>query len=145
MRRAILVAVGLALALLTGCHTPLNALHRPDAGYRFFTHLKTGVIPPTGLIYTDIHAPIAPLDTTPAIDLGSVKKGTATTHSIGLPPFLGLLVGAPIPALGLFSWGNGSERAAAVNGGITQVTHTDYKYRIILFIYQSYTTEVYGH
>jgi hypothetical protein len=140
VKTAIAIAIALALSSLTGCAARLGQLARSDAEYRLYSDVKVPVIPPTGGLYTDIHAPLLG-------EAGSsfgAKKGTATTHRIGLPPGLGLLVGAPIPAVGLFSWGDGSAQHAAANGGITQVKHADYRYRIILFVYQTYTTEVYG-
>lgn len=139
MRTAISIALALALVSLTGC-SGLQTLSRPDLAYRLTSDIKVAVIPPTGGLYTSLHAPI--LGEGPSTF--GTKRGTSTVHRIGLPPGLGLLVGIPIPAVSLLSWGDASAKHAAANGGITQVTHSDYHYRIILFVYQTFTTEVYG-
>ena len=87
--------------------------------------VQAPVIPPTGLIYSDFDAPISTISA--SNDLGS-KRGVSTVKSV----------------LGLFSWGDGSVKAAANNGGITQLRHLDYKFFNLLFIYQRYDTVAYG-
>ena len=57
------------------------------------------VVPPLGIVYTDIRAPL-----TPAGNVGS-KRGTSTVVAI----------------CGLFSWGDGGIRKAAANGNIQDV------------------------
>ena len=83
------------------------------------------LLPPTGLIYTNIEAPI---------NIGpsqmASKRGKADV----------------ITVLGLFAVGDGSVKTAAQNGGISEVTHVDYEYKnVILGLYQRYTTVVYGN
>src|SRR5262245_24587119 len=80
------------------------------------------VVPPIGLVYTDLDAPLAPRG-----DVGS-KRGTSTVTSI----------------LFLVSTGDGSVRAAAKNGGIREVKLVDYEYKNVLGVFQRYTTVVYG-
>jgi hypothetical protein len=80
------------------------------------------VVPPLGIIYTNVQAPLAPKG-----DVGS-KRGTAHVKSY----------------LGLFSIGDGSVRAAAANGNITEVKLVDYEFKNVLGVYQRYTTVAYG-
>lgn len=80
------------------------------------------VVPPLGILYTGIHAPLAPKG-----DVGS-KRGTSHVTAF----------------LGLISTGDGSVRQAASNGNISTVKLVDYEFTNILGIYQKYTTIVYG-
>lgn len=131
MRAAIAGALGIALVALSGCAT------RSDAPYRALAKLHAPVIPPQGLFYTHLKAPIS----LEATDFGA-KRGTATSEQIGLPPlpFYGLQTG-----LDLFAWGDASLQAAAAAGGITEVEHVDYELTVVLFFYRRFTIEVYGN
>ena len=80
------------------------------------------VMPPVGIFYNDTTAPMA----FAGKEFGS-KKGTATATSW----------------FGVVSTGDCSISAAAKNGGITTVKHTDYHFSNIFF-YQRFTTIVYG-
>lgn len=80
------------------------------------------VVPPLGIVYTDIEAPLAPKG-----EAGS-KRGTSTVVSI----------------LGLVSTGDASVKAAASSGGISEVKLVDYEFTNVLGVYQRYTTVVYG-
>lgn len=80
------------------------------------------IVPPLGLIYTDIDAPL-----TLAGKAGS-RRGEASVTSI----------------LGLVSTGDGSVKAAAAAGGIKQVVRVDYEFYNVLGVYQRYTTVAYG-
>ena len=80
------------------------------------------VVPPLGILYTNIEAPLAPKG-----EVGS-KRGTASVKAV----------------LGLFSWGNGSVRQAAANGNIHEVKLVDYEFKNVIGVYQRYTTVVYG-
>jgi hypothetical protein len=83
------------------------------------------VVPPLGVIYTDYDAP---LDLVPRGNPGA-KTGEAHVTSI----------------LGLVSWGDGSVRAAANNGGIKDVKLVDYHFKSVVFgVYQRYTTVAHG-
>lgn len=137
MKTAIAIAVVLALALLAGCGTTAGDLYRPDSTYRAVAKQRVAVIPPQGLLYTGYHAP---LDFEPA-SFGS-KKGRATSYQIGLPPlpWAGLRRG-----LDLLAWGNATQRKAAIDAGIIEVTHADYELRSYLYIFRVFTTEVYGN
>ena len=81
------------------------------------------VVPPLGLLYTDFEAPMS-ITGTPA-----QRRGESSVTAW----------------LALFSTGDGSVKAAAQAGGISNVTMVDYKFRNILGIYQRYTTIVYGN
>ena len=80
------------------------------------------IVPPLGVLYTDIDAPISLRG-----DFGS-KRGEASVTAY----------------LGLISLGDASVRAAARNGGISDVKHVSYEFRNIIGIYQHYTTVVFG-
>jgi len=81
------------------------------------------VVPPTGLLYTDMKAPI---------NIGPSEQPSKRGES------------SVVAILGLFSTGDGSVRAAADAGQISNVEHIDYEYKNVLGIYQRYTTIVYG-
>jgi hypothetical protein len=83
------------------------------------------VVPPMGLIYSDISAP---LDTNMVSTPTSSREGSATSSSI----------------LGLIAMGDCSVNSAARAGGLTRVDYADYSYTNILFIYQTFTVTVYG-
>ena len=80
------------------------------------------IVPPLGIVYTNIDAPISLRG-----DFGS-KRGEASVTAY----------------LALFSTGDASVRAAARNGGISNVKHVDYEFRNVIGIYQRYTTVVFG-
>jgi hypothetical protein len=47
--------------------------------------------------------------------------------------------------LWLFAWGDRGAKEAAINGGITSITHADTEVKIVLFgLYTRVTTVVYG-
>jgi hypothetical protein len=83
------------------------------------------VMPPSGLIYTNIEAPVSPAVS--GQPLGA-RRGEASSASI----------------LGLFAWGDASVKAATENGGIREPKHIDYNFYNVLGIYQSFTTIVLG-
>jgi hypothetical protein len=80
------------------------------------------VVPPLGIVYTDVRAPLVP-----AGNVGS-KRGTSTVTSI----------------CGVFAWGDGGIRKAAANGNIQEVKLVDYEFKNVLGVYQRYTTVAYG-
>jgi hypothetical protein len=80
------------------------------------------IVPPLGLVYTDIDAPLSLLGGTGA------RRGEASVTSI----------------LGLVSTGDGSVKAAAADGGISRVQRVDYEFFNVLGVYQRYTTVAYG-
>lgn len=82
------------------------------------------VVPPLGVIYTDLNAPL----TLGGGDFGN-KRGESSVECI----------------LGLFSTGDGSVHAAAKNGGISQVKRVDYEFFNMIGLYQRYTTVAYGN
>jgi hypothetical protein len=80
------------------------------------------VVPPLGLLYTKVDAPLAPRG-----EVGR-KRGVSQVTAI----------------LGLISIGDASVKAAAANGGISEVKLVDYEYTNVLLIFQRYTTIAYG-
>lgn len=83
------------------------------------------VMPPQGFGYTNVAAPI-----------DTEFNGTSVTGKKGEASSIGIL--------GLFAFGDASVEAAAREGNISRVNHADYKYFNILWIYQNFTTVVYG-
>lgn len=81
------------------------------------------VVPPVGIIYTNMEAPIGG---------GPRESGSKTGRS------------SVTAILGLISTGDGSVAAAARAGGIRTVKGVDYEFSNVLFIYQRYTTVVHG-
>ena len=79
---------------------------------------------PTGLIYTEVKAPIAVGNE----GFAYTKVGTAKVTSV----------------LGLVATGDASIKAAMANGKITKVKYVDYDAKNVLGIYGEYTTTVYG-
>lgn len=84
--------------------------------------ISAPVVPPLGMIYTDVQAPLSPRG-----DVGT-RRGSSQATSI----------------LGLVSIGDASVRSAAANGGIRDVKLVDYEYRNVLLVFQRYTTIAYG-
>ena len=140
--RRLAIALTLLAVLGTGCSGGLwSSARRPDIGYRALSKLKAPVMPPPGVLYGDVHAPTMLGLEVPPLELGS-RKGTATSHQIGLPPlpYPGLATG-----LDLFAWGEASVDKARKEGGITEVGVVDYRMQTFLFVYRRLTLEVYGH
>jgi hypothetical protein len=82
------------------------------------------VVPPPALVQNYQ----APLDIDQhETQLGS-KRGTASTQNV----------------LGIVSWGDGSTRAAAQQGGITTIRSADYEFVSYFGVYSKYTTIVHG-
>lgn len=78
---------------------------------------------PIGAIYTNASGPLAV-----TANQGGTKEGRATAKGI----------------LGIISFGDGSAKAAAMNGGISKIRTVDVESFNILGIYYSYTTLVTG-
>ena len=87
--------------------------------------LVAPVIPPIGIIYSDIKAP---LDYDQSASKTGSKKGVSESMSI----------------LGLVAMGDASVEAAAKAGGINTVDGADYEYFNVLGIYQRYRTVLHG-
>jgi TRL-like protein family len=109
MRRKTLRSALLGCLLLWSAGTMLGCIAAP-------------VVPPLGMLYTQVYAPLAPRG-----EVGS-KRGTSSVTAF----------------LGLVSTGDGSVRAAAANGGIQNVKLVDYQYENMFLVFQRYTTVVYG-
>ncbi|WP_034628174.1 TRL-like family protein [Desulfocurvibacter africanus] len=78
---------------------------------------------PTGAIYTGVTMPSAA-----TAELSTDKKGTAQCISV----------------LGLVAVGDCSIDTAVRDGGITKISHVDFRAKNILGVYGQYTTTVYG-
>ncbi len=91
--------------------------------------LRAPVIPPLGVIYSDVKAPLD-------VDANNTVIGGATTKKPGMA--------SCINVLGLVSVGDASVKAAADDGAITKIDHVDYEFMCVLFVYSKYTTIVYG-
>ena len=147
MAAALAIASALAAVALVGCAdlTRPDLVQRfarsPEGPHRALTSIDAAVIPPTGILYTEVHAPVS-LTPGPIGD----RKGVATAYRIGPPPILSWVTGVPaLPSLNnWFAWGDASSKAAAADGRITRVTHVDYRYQTVLTVFQSLTLEVYG-
>ena len=104
MKRLMLFATALGLAVcLAGC-------------------VGAPVVPPLGIIYTDINAPLNLRG-----EMGS-RRGEATVTAW----FFAI------------STGDASVKAAAAAGGISNVKHVDYDFYNFLGVYQRFTTVAYG-
>lgn len=134
--------MGLRMAGLLACcvgllSLPACAPGSPSRQAAFFvTRTKAAVIPPVGFVYSNVKAPIAA--GVSGKPLGPLV-GRSSSTSIAIPP-------NPfgIPAVGLFTWGDMSEKASAANGGITNVTHADYEMTVILMFFRRVTLITYG-
>jgi TRL-like protein family len=82
------------------------------------------VIPPPALIQSYQ----APLDLDQDQTQLGTKRGTSDVKTI----------------LGVVSWGDGSTRKAAENGGIATIRSADYDFFTVFGVYSRYTTIVYG-
>ena len=80
--------------------------------------------PVTGILYTDVKAPV----TATASKTAALKSGSATVTSV----------------LGLVATGDASIETAAKIGGITKIHHVDYSSKSVLGLYAVYTVTVYG-
>jgi len=84
------------------------------------------VMPPGGLIFSDI---AAPLDAdAERQEVSGLSSGQASSMSI----------------LGLVALGDCSITAASANGGLSEVEYMDYEYFNILLAYQKFTLKAYG-
>lgn len=131
-RKAGLLACSLALLSLTAC-----SFGSPSRQAAFYvTRTKAAVIPPVGMIWTRTVAPVAA--GVSGQPLGS-RVGAASVNSIAIPP-------NPfgIPPVALFSWGDMSEKASAADGGITNVSHADYRMQVYLMFFRRVTLLTYG-
>lgn len=86
---------------------------------------STPVMPPTGVIFSNIHAPESL--SIAGQDLGT-RRGASSCKAL----------------LGIAAWGDCSAKAAADAGGITQIKQLDYEFFNFLIIWQSLTTVAYG-
>lgn len=106
MKRAFVVSLAVLVLLGSGCYS-------------------APIMPPNGLLYTNIDAPVSPA--VAGRPIGN-RRGEAVSKGV----------------LGLFAWGDASVAAAVQEGGISEPRHIDYEYFNFLGVYQSFTTIVYG-
>ncbi|CAN5449249.1 hypothetical protein BH09SUM1_BH09SUM1_06110 [soil metagenome] len=122
-KRALLGVAALMLAtVVSGC----------GGGYP-----KAPVVPPIGLIYTHVQAP---LDTDFSGDKGGtdttdLRMGQAEASYFYVPFTYGLLS---------FAWGDASIKTAAQDGHLSNVHFADYEEFNILGIYANMKTHTYG-
>ena len=83
------------------------------------------VMPPGGLIYSDIRSPI---DIDAEQTNITMNEGRSSSASV----------------LGLVAWGDSSVTTAAREGNLRQVDHVDYEFKNIVGIYQQFTTVAQG-
>lgn len=87
--------------------------------------IRAPYVPPTGLVFSDIKAPLDIEHN--STDIGT-KQGKAESISI----------------LGLIALGDASNATAARNGNIRTIKHADYQYFNVLGIFQKATVVVHG-
>ncbi len=83
------------------------------------------VIPPLGAVFT---ATSGPIDTD--VDQTTIGNRSGSASSVCV--------------LGMFAFGDASISAAAEDGNLSTVNHVDYSYLNVLYLFQSFTTIVYG-
>jgi hypothetical protein len=130
----------LTLALALGClvtSVGCTGVTARQAGAAYIGGSRVAVIPPQGILWTSIGAPLK-TDAT-GKPQGS-KVGTATARAIATPPIPGIA-----PSIPLVAWGDASEEAAMADGGISDVTGVDYEGRVFLLMYRSLTVKVHGN
>jgi len=108
MKKALMILMCLSMSLSTGC-----------------VYYSAPVMPPPGLFFTSIQAPI---DTDVNTNPIGPKVGEATSTSV----------------LGLFAFGDASVASAAQDGNLTKINHLDYEYFNLLFLFQKFTTRAHG-
>ena len=108
---AVLCALVIGVAGCAVCHAP--------------------VVPPTGLLVTEISAPMTTdFHRTPVC----AKQGSVETTFFREPILTGLS----------FSWGEAGIREAAANGGLTTVEYADYHVTMILGVFGKFRVIAYG-
>lgn len=136
MKRFLQLTALMGVAFFAAACAGPGGAARPDAPFRMIAGYKAPVIPPLGLIYSRVKAPLSARPTA----VGP-KTGQATSHHISLPPlpFPGLWTG-----IDLFSWGDASENTALADGGITEASQVDYEFESYFWVYKTFTLEVTG-
>ena len=87
---------------------------------------STPVMPPIGIAYADIKAPLTAEAEKPAV---TTQHGEASSESV----------------LGLIAWGDCSLATAAGNGKLSTIEYVDYSYTNVVFgVYQKFTVIVHG-
>jgi hypothetical protein len=89
------------------------------------------VIPPSGILFSNVHAPLTPQIDEPK---ATSKKGSVKTWYVREPFFLTSYAGGDV-----------SIEAAAAEGGIKEVVHADYEILQVLGIFGSLRVTVYGN
>jgi len=113
----------------------LGVLALGTAGCQFFGH-KTPVIPPPGLIYSDVKAPLTVNYHGTPVGSAASKSGSKKTKYLWIPiPFVPLR----------FGWDEAEVSTIARENGITEIAYADYQIMSILGIYQEFTVQVYGN
>jgi hypothetical protein len=129
--RVVLLLVSAVVALSVGC------AGAGGSGALLVGRSRVGVIPPQGILFSSLHAPISAAVSGKPF---GTRRGRATARSIGLPP--NPLTGWQ--GVTFFTWGDMSEQAALRDGGISHPTHVDYESVQVLMIYHRLTLVAYG-
>lgn len=108
MRKWGLVVACCALVMSTGC-----------------VYYSAPVMPPPGLLFSSVQAPI---DTDVQSNAIGPRSGESST----------------IGVLGLLAFGDASIATAVQNGNLTRVDHVDYEFLNVLFVFQQFTIRAYG-
>ena len=112
---AILALVGVLIATSCGCTT-----------------FRTPVKPPTGLLFTQVSAPLSVnFDKTPVC----TKQGMAKTFYFHDPILTGMN----------FAWGRAGIYEAAKAAGLETVEYADYRYTMIFGIFGTFEVTAYGN
>lgn len=108
---------------LTGC----NNASRIGANY------KVPVVPPSGLLYTHVKAPLTTtFHNTP--NEAKMKMAHKKTKCFSIP-FANID----------FAWGNSAIQDIAEQGGIEEVVYADYEFLNFLFFFKTFQVNVYGY
>lgn len=91
------------------------------------------VIPPPGMLFSHIRAPLMLNKPTEEISPDD-KRGESQTHYVWIPPFRQVTL----------AWAEAAVREAAHEGGVRRVKHVDYDYMGVLLVYGRYKVIVYG-
>lgn len=112
----------------TGCNNATKTF-----GARVGSNYKVSVMPPSGLLYTSVKAPL-----------------TTTYHNT--PNEVNMIMASKkvkyfsIPLVDInFAWGDSAIQDIAKEGGIEEVAYADYEFFSFLIIYKSFQVNVYGY
>ena len=131
-KRLLLTVAAAAPLLLGGCANSLIGTGPP-------VPYDSPVIPPSGLIYSDVKHPLtAEFHATP---VGGSQMASDKTHYFWIPlPFTGI----PRQLWPSFGWGENSITGIAEEGGLNEVSYAEADVMSILSVYTQMEVTVYG-